>query len=187
LACSGLRATLWWWRGRALFLLDLAGMATVVALPAFKMGMARTFLIFIWLLWLCLLLGQFALRRLGPRLALTLAERILLGLTIGYGLLALAVFGLGLSHGLYRGVAVLTLGPLTVLLAWSERGFLRDCGRVRLKEWWTTADLRLPAFVLGLGCSAGRSVFWGALLPQTQFDAQTCRWLCRNSIAITGG
>lgn len=165
----------WFRRGRLLLLLDLAGLAVLVAVPALGMGLALTFLLFAWLLGLCLLLGHGARRRLAPRLPLTLAERIVLSLTVGYGLLALLVFGLGLSHGLRPPVVALALGPLTVLLAWLERDLLRECCRVRLREWWAEGDLRLPAFVLGLGLLCWPASFWGALLPQTQFDTQTCR------------
>src|SRR5437763_5927334 len=68
----------WFWRGRALYLLVLAGAVALVALPAFRMGMAWTFLIFVWLQVLSLLLGQFALRKVAPGLLVNLSERIFL-------------------------------------------------------------------------------------------------------------
>ncbi|KPL15859.1 MAG: hypothetical protein AMJ93_16280, partial [Anaerolineae bacterium SM23_84] len=171
---AGIGLLHWVWRGRLLLVLDALAVMSLISTSVVRAGTGLALVVLVWLITLSGALGNHLLECLVPSLKTNKSERLLLGMCIGFGGLALLTFTLAALQLLYRSIAYALLIGLTLWLcpgsvrrAWPDVHALFS----RSAEVWRSADLRLPAVVVGcVSVSLLGALLW-ALAPAIDFDA----------------
>ena len=167
-------ALCWIWRGRVLIGLTLGALALFVLVTVIRANLGLAFLMLAWFVFVSAALGDKLFDLFLPSLRIEFLERLLLAVSIGFGMLATLVLGLGILQLLYPVVAYGVLILLSVLLL---PGFIRSMClrssefRAHAREKWHGADLRLHAIVLGsLAVCLFGGLLW-AIAPSVHYDA----------------
>ncbi len=164
---------IWWRRGKLLFAVAaLAGLGLVLT-PAVTgaSGWAIPKLALVTLL--AVGLGQRCLRWCVPSARLDFPDRVLFAAVLGFGVLSLVMFTLGVFHALYFWPAVVVLAALGAAVAVDLRDLWRQAVAEvfrPLPEAWRSADLRLPAVALACCVVCGCGSYLCAIAPATHWD-----------------
>jgi hypothetical protein len=167
------------WIRRGRFLLGLAALLAVVSVAATCVR-GQVVLCYAMLGVLSTLaagLGHRILRAICPRLAelsaVSLLERLLLSMILGFGALSFVAFGLALSHTLYLGVVAVVLIVLAILCYPDCRQLTTDLLTAARSTFAAArqTDLRFAALVVALLFVCFQSSLMLALAPETEYDA----------------
>ncbi len=165
-----------------------AGQALALAQSAFNLAVAG------WLTWLAGGLGRRVLRRLD---APSPGERVLLHTAFGWGLMALAMLGLGLAR-LYQWAVIWGLALAITFWVWrASAAWARDMGDTLRALWPRGRAERLAGAIvvvllaLGLLRALAPPVMWDALvyhlvLPERYVEARGV-WLAFRDFSLFSG
>lgn len=160
------------YRGRLLGAASLLAVGGFVVITIIAAKTGPSLAVLLWLMVVCLAMGDRALRLLASDADPTLMERCLFGVALGLGIMMLLTFGIAVLKVLYAWVIYAVLTLLTIALAPDIRVLSKTLFNAQILRRIKSAgsDERLFWFLVGCCALSFLAGFVWAVAPETHYD-----------------